>query len=73
VDKERRIDAFKWRWLDDMTFFDVFSIDAVFAYMCKLEMLQRWDKLDVETGRETFRQIIENLRGEARVPDEYKR
>ena len=27
--------------------------------------------LDVEQGKETFRQIIENLRGEARVPDEF--
>jgi len=44
----------------------------VFAYLCKLEMLARWDKLDVEKGQETFRQIIENLRGEARVPDEFQ-
>ena len=73
VEKEKRIDAFKWLWLEDKTFMDVFSIEAVFAYMCKLEMLERWAKLDVETGRETFRQIIENLRGEARVPEEFKR
>lgn len=73
VEKEKRIDAFKWMWLEDKTFMDVFSIDAVFAYMCKLEMLERWDKLDVETGRETFRQIIENLRSEAQVPEEFKR
>jgi hypothetical protein len=73
VEKEKRIDAFKWLWLEDQTFMDVFSIDAVFAYVCKLEMLERWAKLDMETGRETFRQIIENLRGEARVPDEFKR
>lgn len=73
VEKEKRIDAFKWVWLDEQTFFDVFSIEAVFAYICKLEMLERWSKLDVETGRETFRQIIENLRGEARVPEEFKK
>ncbi|MBR5803574.1 MAG: DUF2764 family protein [Bacteroidaceae bacterium] len=73
VEKEKRIDAFKWMWLDEQTFMDVFSIEAVFAYMCKLEMLERWEKLDLETGRETFRQIIENLRGEARVPEEFKR
>ena len=73
VEKEKRIDAFKWLWLEEQTFMDVFSIDAVFAYVCKLEMLERWAKLDVETGRETFRQIIENLRGEARVPEEFKR
>lgn len=73
VEKEKRIDAFKWMWLDEQTFMDVFSIEAVFAYVCKLEMLERWEKLDLETGRETFRQIIENLRGEARVPEEFKK
>lgn len=71
--KEKRIDAFKWMWLEEQTFMDIFSIDAVYAYMCKLEMLERWAKLDVETGRETFRQIIENLREEARVPEEFKK
>lgn len=71
VEKEKKIDAFKWLWLEDRTFFNIFSVEAVFAYLCKLEMLARWDKLDVEKGQETFRQIIENLRGEARVPDEF--
>ena len=72
VEKEKRIDAFKWLWLEEKTFFNIFSIEAVFAYLCKLDMLARWDKLDVETGKETFRQIIENLRGEARVPEEFQ-
>ena len=71
VEKEKKMDAFKWLWLEEKTFFNIFSIDAVFAYLCKLDMLARWDKLDVETGKETFRQIIENLRGEARVPEEF--
>lgn len=73
VEKEKRIDAFKWLWLENQTFADNFSVEAVFAYLCKLDMLTRWDKLDVEKGQETFRQIIENLRGEARVPDEFIR
>lgn len=71
--KEKKIDAFKWLWLDEQTFFNVFSIEAVFAYFCKLAMLERWEKLDVEQGKETFRQIIENLRGEAKVPEEFIR
>ncbi|MBR2631473.1 MAG: DUF2764 family protein [Bacteroidaceae bacterium] len=72
VEKEKKIDAFKWLWLEESTFFNIFSIDAVFAYFCKLSMLARWEKLDVEKGQETFRQIIENLRGEARVPQEFQ-
>ncbi len=72
VQKERRIDAFRWLWLDDQTFFEPFSIDAVFAYLCKLQMLERWENLDAEKGRETFQRIIEELRGEAKVPAEFK-
>lgn len=71
VEKEKRIDAFKWIWLDEQTFCDPFSIETVFAYLCKLEMLDRWEKLDPVKGKETFREIIENLRGEAKVPEEF--
>ncbi len=72
VQKEKMIDAFKWMWLDDQTLYEPFSIDSLFAYMCKLEMQYRWARLDVEQGKEHFRRIIDNLRGEARVPDEFR-
>lgn len=71
VRKEKMIDAFKWVWLDERTFFEPFSMEAVFAYLCKLQMQERWAKLDVEQGKETFQRIIDNLRGEARVPNEF--
>jgi hypothetical protein len=71
VKKEKMIDAFKWMWLDEKTFFNPFSLEAVYAYICKLEMQYRWAKLDPETGKETFKQIIDNLRGEAKVPEEF--
>lgn len=71
VRKEKMIDAFKWVWLDERTFFEPFSMEAVFAYLCKLQMQERWAKLDVEQGKETFQRIIDNLRGEARVPEEF--
>ena len=51
--------------------FEPFDMAAVFAYLCKLEMQQRWAKLDVEQGKETFQKIIDDLRSEARVPEEF--
>ena len=72
VQKERRIDAFKWVWLEEKTFFEPFSIEAVFAYLCKLEMLTRWERLDPVQGKARFEEIVENLRGEAKVPAEFK-
>ena len=71
VRKEKMIDAFKWVWLDERTFFEPFSMEAVFAYLCKLQMLERWAKLDIEQGKETFRKIIDDLRVEAKVPEEF--
>lgn len=71
VQKERKADALKWTWLDDKTFFVPFGIESVFARLCQLEMLERWAKLDPEQGKQRFEQIIENLRGEARVPQEF--
>ena len=71
--KERKIDAFRWAWLDEHAFLDIFSIEALFAYFCKLEMLERWEHLDVDEGKAAFKQIIEQLRGAARVPAEFLR
>ena len=34
-------------------------------------MLERWTMLDPERGREAFTGIIENLRSECKVPDEF--
>ncbi len=73
VEKERQIDALRWNWLEERTFFEPFDITALFAYIVRSEILERWALLDPEQGRERFTQIIENLRGEARVPEEFIR
>ncbi len=73
VDKERQIDALRWQWLEEQTFLEPFDINALFSYLARTEMLERWSRLDVEQGRQRFTEIIENLRGEARVPDEFVR
>ena len=72
VEKEKRIDAFKWAWLDEHTFFEPFEITALIAFLARTELLDRWALLDPEQGRERFTQIIEDLRGEAKVPEEFK-
>jgi hypothetical protein len=36
-------------------------------------MLRRWEQLDPQHGRETFERIIDSLRREARVPEEFRK
>lgn len=71
VEKERGMDVLRWQWLDEATVGNEFGVEAVFAYLCKLDMLARWDRLNPEMGKETFRSIIENLRSSAQVPEEF--
>ncbi len=73
VEKERMIDALRWNWLEERTFFEPFDINALFSYVVRTELLERWSRLDPQAGRERFTSIIEDLRGSARVPDEYVR
>lgn len=73
VEKEKKMDALKWAWLDEHTFFEPFDITTLIAYLARTELLDRWALLDVEQGKARFTEIIEGLRGEARVPEEFKR
>lgn len=73
VEKERQIDALRWNWLEEQTFLEPFDINALFSYLARTEMLERWALLDVEQGKARFTEIIENLRGEAKVPEEFIR
>lgn len=56
--REKKVDLLKWEWLEEHTFFKPFDIESVFAYLLKLEMIERWVMLDKATGEKTFREII---------------
>lgn len=73
VEKERQIDVLRWNWLEEQTFMEPFDINALFSYLARTEMIERWALLDVEQGKAKFTQIIEDLRGEAKVPEEFVR
>ena len=71
-ERERRIDLLKWKWLDENTFFDYFTIERIFAYLLKLDILERWHQMNRETGEKKFREILQTLKNEIAVPDEFK-
>jgi len=61
-EREKKIDLLKWQWLDEQTFFNYFSIEKVFAYLLKLEIIERWVNLDPTEGEKIFRELIDNLK-----------
>lgn len=68
--RERKIDLLKWNWLEENSFFNYFSIEKLFVFIEKLQMVERWIVLDKEKGQQLFRNLIGNLKSEVSVPKE---
>ena len=73
VDREKKIDLLKWNWMEDNTFFNYFTIEKIFVFLMKLEMIERWVSLDKEKGNELFRQLIDQLKDEVQIPQEFRK
>lgn len=69
-ERERKIDKFRWDWLEENTVFDYFNVEYLFAYLCKLQILERWVQLNAEEGERVFRELIANMKKDVIVPDE---
>lgn len=72
VEKEKKLDMLKWNWLEEETFFHYFSVEKVFAFLLKLDIIERWSVMDKEKGGAIFRRLIDSLKEEVEVPAEYK-
>ncbi|MDD4631442.1 MAG: DUF2764 family protein [Proteiniphilum sp.] len=70
-DRERRLDKFRWDWLEENTVFDYFNIEYIFAFLCKLQILERWVQLNAEEGERVFRDLIKNLKNETKLPEDF--
>ena len=62
MEREKKMDALRFAWLEDKTRFFVFSIELVLAYWLEAEMLQRWSQLTVEQGEQVFRAMVADMK-----------
>ena len=73
VEREKKVDLLKWKWLDDESFFHYFTVERIFVFLLQLEMIERWISLDKERGSELFRKMIQSLKDEVQIPEEFRK
>lgn len=73
VEREKKIDVLKWNWMEDAVFFNYFTVERIFVFLLRLEMIGRWIAMDKEKGSEIFRQMIDKLKGEVEIPEEFRK
>jgi hypothetical protein len=60
-ERERKIDLFRWEKIDEISVYNYFDIDAVLAFMQKADIVERWMSLDKQTGKEMFKNLLNDL------------
>ena len=72
AEREKKIDLMKWEWMEDASFFNYFTIERIFVFLLKLEMIERWIAWDKEKGNVLFRKLIDSLKNEVQIPAEFR-
>jgi hypothetical protein len=70
-EREKAIDQLRWKYLDDVTFFEYFTIDTILAFTIKLGMVERWLAIDKEHGMNMFDQLLSELKSSYKLPESF--
>lgn len=70
-EKEKALDNIKWKFLDEHTFFNYFTIEKILSFVIKLIIVERWIELDNETGKALFIRLINDIKMSYKFPEEF--
>ncbi len=73
LEREKKVDLLKWKWLEDESFFNYFTVERLFVFLLQLEMIERWITLDKDKGNELFRALIQSLKDDVQIPEEFRK
>jgi hypothetical protein len=61
VDLARKADQLRFQKIDDLLFFDWFSVNTILAYMIKLIIIEKWSRLKKPEGSKDFEQRVNTI------------
>lgn len=70
--KEKKMDDLRWSWMEDQIFFDYFTIERVYVFLLQIDIIERWLQLDSDEGNRYFREIIDSLKNQVQIPEEFR-
>ena len=67
-EREHQLDEMRWAWLEENSVFNYFTVEPLFVFLQKLDIIARWAKLDSEKGMQRYTELIEELKGGLELP-----
>lgn len=71
LDREMKLDNHTWQFIDEITFFNYFTVERVLGFVQKLFIVERWFELDKEIGQQIFNQLLEEIQSNFEFPEEF--
>ncbi len=68
IDCEKKIDALRWKKLEEMSFFDYFTVEAILSYTIRLMIIERWIKLLPGQGKAFLPSILNSIMKKNSIP-----
>lgn len=61
IEREKKIDLLRWKQLEEMTFFNYFTVEAILSFIIKLMILERWAILKQEQVKISLTTILNSF------------
>ena len=62
LEREKGLDDLMWAKADELVQMHILDLDVILAFIAKIKIADRWNKLDPEKGRELFRKLVQEIR-----------
>ncbi len=62
LSREKGLDDLMWAKADELVLMHVLDLDIILAFIAKIKITDRWNKLDPATGRALFRKLVQEIR-----------
>ncbi len=71
LERELKLDNYTWQFIDEINFFNYFTIEKVLGLVQKVFIAERWYELDKEKGQQIFTHLMEELQSNFEFPEEF--
>ena len=68
IEREKKIDELRWKKLEEMTFFNYFTVEAILSFIIKLMIIERWTILKKEEGKDFLPSMLDAFTEKIKMP-----
>lgn len=65
--REKGLDDIMWKKISDLSVLENFNLNLILSAVAKIKIIDRWLKLDADSGRELFRKFVDEIRNSKKI------